>query len=51
MGEFDALPIPTHPYANPATGSAHCCGHHAQTTGVIGAAIALSDPEITAALV
>lgn len=50
MGEFDGLPIPTHPYANPETGAAHCCGHHAQATGVVGAAIALSDPEITAAL-
>lgn len=50
MGEFDGLPIPTHAYANPETGAAHCCGHHAQTAGVLGAALALSDPEIAAAL-
>ena len=50
MGEFDGLPIPTHQYANPATGAAHCCGHHAQTAGVMGAALALADPEIAAAL-
>lgn len=46
IGELDALRIPQHPYANPESGAAHCCGHHAQLTGVIGAAIALSDPEI-----
>ena len=50
MGELDALPIPNHEFANPETGAAHCCGHHAQLTGVLGAAIALSDPEIRAAL-
>ncbi|WP_369282312.1 amidohydrolase [Oscillibacter sp. GMB15532] len=50
MGEFDGLPIPTHPHANPETGAAHCCGHHAQATGVVGAAIALCDPEIAEAL-
>ena len=50
MGEFDGIPIPTHAYANPETGAAHCCGHHAQATGVVGAAIALSDPEIAASL-
>ena len=50
MGEFDGLPIPTHQYANPATGAAHCCGHHAQTAGVMGAALALADPEIAEAL-
>ncbi|HWR28450.1 MAG TPA: amidohydrolase [Negativicutes bacterium] len=50
IGELDALKIPSHPFANPETGAAHCCGHHAQLTGVIGAALALSDPEISAAL-
>ncbi|MDD3164342.1 MAG: amidohydrolase [Oscillospiraceae bacterium] len=50
MGEFDGLPIPANAHANPETGAAHCCGHHAQTAGVMGAAIALSDPEIAAAL-
>lgn len=50
MGELDGLPIPTHRYANPETGAAHCCGHNAQLTGVLGAAIALCDPEIAASL-
>jgi amidohydrolase len=50
IGELDALRIPQHPFANPETGAAHCCGHHAQLTGVIGAAIALTDPVIASQL-
>ncbi|MFR5600944.1 MAG: amidohydrolase [Lachnospiraceae bacterium] len=50
MGECDALPIDTHPCTNPETGASHCCGHHAQLTGVMGAALALSDPEVKEAL-
>lgn len=50
VGEMDALCIPNHPQADPETGAAHCCGHNAQLTGVMGAALALSDPEIRAAL-
>ncbi len=46
IGELDALRIPTQKYANPETQAAHCCGHHSQLTGILGAAIALSDPEI-----
>lgn len=50
IGELDALRIPSHAHANPETQGAHCCGHHAQLTGVIGAALALTDPEVAAAL-
>ena len=50
MGEMDALPIADHVDADPETGAAHCCGHDAQITGVMGAALALTDPEIKAAL-
>lgn len=46
IGELDALRIPNHKYANPETQAAHSCGHHAQLTGIIGAAIALSAPEV-----
>ena len=46
IGELDALRIPEHKYANPETKGAHCCGHHAQLAGVIGAAIALTNPEV-----
>lgn len=50
MGEFDALPIPDGHGANPLTGAAHACGHDAQCTGVMGAAIALSDQRVREAL-
>ena len=50
IGELDALRIPQHAHANPETQAAHCCGHHTQLAGVIGAAIALSDKEVAAAL-
>lgn len=46
IGELDALRIPGHACANPETDAAHCCGHHAQLAGVIGAAIALSNCEV-----
>lgn len=50
IGELDALRIPDHPSVNIDTGAAHSCGHNAQLTGVIGAAIALTDPEVAASL-
>lgn len=50
IGELDALPISKHPEAWVETGAIHACGHNAQLTGVMGAAIALSDPEIREAI-
>ena len=50
IGEMDALPIPNHKDAWAETGAAHCCGHNAQITGVMGAALALADPEVKSAL-
>ena len=38
MGELDALPVPDHPFADPQTGAAHACGHHAQLTMMLAAA-------------
>ncbi|MCS7207352.1 MAG: amidohydrolase [Dehalococcoidia bacterium] len=50
MGELDSLRVPDHPYADPHTGAAHACGHHAQLGMVLGALIGLSDPEVLSAL-
>ena len=41
MGELDALPVPSHPFADPATGAAHACGHYAQLLMMLAAAQAL----------
>ena len=43
---MDALRIPEHAYVNPETDAAHCCGHHAQLAGVIGAALALTNEDV-----
>ena len=45
LGELDALRIPSMPMLIKTT-AAHCCGHHAQLAGVIGAALALTDKEV-----
>ncbi len=50
IGELDALRIPKHAHVNKETQGAHSCGHHAQLTGVIGAAIALTNEEVASAL-
>ncbi len=50
IGELDALRITNHPHFNKETQGAHCCGHHAQLTGIAGAALALADKEVAKAL-
>lgn len=50
IGELDAIKCPDHPHADPATGAAHACGHHAQLAAVYGAAIALTQPAVREAL-
>lgn len=49
IGELDGLSCPTHPHATEA-GFAHACGHYAQMVSILGAALALTDPEVKAAL-
>jgi metal-dependent amidase/aminoacylase/carboxypeptidase family protein len=41
MGELDAVVVPDHEFADKKTGAAHCCGHFAQTTQMLGIATAL----------
>lgn len=48
IGELDGLACPDHPAAN--NGYAHSCGHYAQMVCMLGAALALTDPEVAAAL-
>ena len=44
IGELDGLACPDHPCAN--KGFAHACGHYAQIICMLGAALALSDPQV-----
>ncbi len=41
LGEMDAVITPEHPHADPHTGAAHACGHHAGLTAMLGAGLAL----------
>ena len=41
MGELDAVVSPLHPNADKQTGAAHACGHNAQITTMLGAAMGL----------
>jgi metal-dependent amidase/aminoacylase/carboxypeptidase family protein len=36
VGELDALHIPVHPEAHPATGNVHACGHNSQMAAMLG---------------
>ena len=42
LGELDSLIVPGHPKADPHTGAAHACGHHAQIGMLIGVATAIT---------
>ena len=48
IGELDGILSPAHPQA--AEGYAHACGHHCQMTALLGAALALTDPQVREAL-
>jgi len=50
LGELDALAVPSHPFADKHTGAAHACGHHAQLSGLLGAALALKKSGIMESL-
>ena len=50
IGELDSLIVNEHPHADPDTGAAHACGHHCQIGMMLGATLALTQPEILAQL-
>lgn len=50
LGELDSIICPAHPQADPKTGAAHSCGHHAQCAALLGVAAALTDPDVLASL-
>ncbi len=50
LGELDSLIVHQHPHADPKTGAAHACGHHAQIGMMLGAAIGLLAPGVLESL-
>jgi len=42
LGEMDAVTCFDHPLANPETGAAHACGHHAQIASMMGCGAGLA---------
>ncbi len=46
MAELDSIICPAHPDADPETGAAHSCGHHAQCAAMLGIAAALTEKEV-----
>ena len=46
IGEMDSLIVTDHPHADPVTGAAHACGHHAQIGMLLGAAMGLMAPDV-----
>ena len=46
IGELDSLIVNEHPHADSETGAAHACGHHCQMGMIMGAAMALKQPEV-----
>ena len=46
LGELDSLLVFDHPHADPDTGAAHACGHHAQLGMMLGATMGLQAPEV-----
>ena len=50
LAELDSIICPAHPKADPVTGAAHSCGHHAQCAALLGIAAALRDPDVLAPL-
>ena len=50
IGELDSLIVNEHPHANSETGAAHACGHHCQMGMILGAAMALQQPDVLPSL-
>ena len=51
MGELDSLIVPGHSHADPDTGAAHACGHHAQIGSMLTVAVGLLDETVNKGLV
>lgn len=43
LGEMDSVIVSDHPHADPETGAAHACGHHAQVANLLALAAGLAE--------
>lgn len=50
LGELDAIILSDHPECNAETGAVHACGHHCQSSALLGIAGVLSENEILSEL-
>lgn len=50
MGELDSVICKAHPECDPETGAVHACGHHCQTSSLLGVAAALTEPGLLSGL-
>jgi amidohydrolase len=50
MGELDSLIVPGHAHADPDTGAAHACGHHAQIGSMLTVAVGLLEQPVKSGL-
>ena len=50
IGELDSLLVHDHPNADPETGAAHACGHHAQIAMMLATTVGLLAPDVLPAL-
>ncbi len=50
ISELDGIFCPNHPFANPENGISHACGHNLQLCAMLGAAAALTLPDVSKSL-
>jgi amidohydrolase len=46
IGELDSVLVPGHEFCNAETGAAHCCGHNAQISTMLGVAMGILNSDV-----
>jgi amidohydrolase len=46
IGELDSVLVANHPFCNKETGAAHCCGHNAQISTMLGVAMGILNADV-----
>ena len=50
IGELDSVLVANHAFSNKETGAAHCCGHNAQISTMLGAAMGILNSDVVSEL-